>query len=272
LDRKSQSAIALQRLNAELLERLDYFALEPRRVLDLGAGACSASLQLRQRFTNAQVIAADFAHAILLRAPRSLWPRSRFHRVAADAHRLPFVDHSVDLVYSNLLLPCCDQPQRVLGEVARVLKQGGLFVFSSLGPDTLSELRAAWGSAGDAAPARQPMNLPQLGDVLMYSGLTEPVMDTQQHRLFYPDVRTLMHELRSMGLRSADSTRSPGLTGRGKVQRLVDAYEASRTAEGIAATFEVIFGAAFGGGSPSEDHAASGEVVVPLTSIKKHVR
>jgi malonyl-CoA O-methyltransferase len=160
----------------------------------------------------------------------------------------------------------------VLGEVARVLKEGGLFVFSSLGPDTLTELRAAWGSADDGAHGRQPMNLPQLGDALMYSGLTEPVLDTQQHRLFYPDVRTLMRELRSTGLRNADRKRPRGLTGRGKAQRLVDAYEASRTPEGIAATFEVIFGAAFGAGRPLEDHAGSGEVGIPLASIKKHVR
>jgi malonyl-CoA O-methyltransferase len=267
------SSLHWERLNGELLERLQYFALQPRYVLDLGAGACHASLKLREHYRDAQVVALDFAIAMLQSAPRSWWPRARFHRIAADAVRLPFTDHSFDLVYSNLLLPFCDRPERVFREVARVLKDGGVFVFSSLGPQTLKELRAAWADVDDAPHVSLFLNLPQLGDALMQSGLVEPVMDTEQHPLHYCDVRALMRALKLIGAANSDSRRARSLTGRGALQRMIAAYEAARTPEGIPATFEVIFGAAFAGAAGLDGAArGSGEVAIPVSSLRKHVR
>ena len=272
-ERTRSPLASLQRLNAELLERLQYFELEPRHVLDLGAGAGAASLKLRERYRSAQVIAVDFALPMLESVPHSWWPRARFHRVAADATRLPFTDRSVDLVYSNLLLPFCDRPDQVFQEVARVLSERGLFLFSTLGPDTLKELRIAWASADDSAHVSLFPNLPQLGEALMHSGLVEPVMDTEQYRLHYPDVRALMRELKDSGAQNSVSTRLRGLTGRGRLSTMLQAYEVDRTADGIPATFEVICGAAFGGGSRADGSASNGrEAAFPLASLKKHIR
>jgi malonyl-CoA O-methyltransferase len=262
-----------QRLNAELLERLQYFELEPRYVLDLGAGAGGASLKLRARYRSAQVIAVDFALPMLASVPHSWWPRARFHRIAADATRLPFTDRSVDLVFSNLLLPFCDRPDRVFHEVARVLSERGLFLFSTLGPDTLKELRTAWARADDAAHVSVFPDLPQLGEALMHSGLVEPVMDTEQHRLHYADVRALMRELKGSGAQNSVSTRLRGLTGRGRLSTMLQAYEMDRNADGIPATFEVICGAAFGGGARTDGSAShGGEAAFPLAALKKHNR
>jgi malonyl-CoA O-methyltransferase len=273
LSLNSQSASAVQRVNDELLARLRYFALEPPYVLDLGAGACGASLKLRESFPGAQIVAADITLAMLLKAPRSLWPRSRFSRVAADASRLPFVDRSFDLVYSSLLLPFCDSPERVFDEVARVLKEGGLFLFASFGPDTLAELRSAWQQVERGELVNQFPNLPQLGDALMHSGLVEPVMDTERHQLHYANVEALLQELKDTGAQGALRARRAGLTGRGRRLRMIKAYEAARTPLGIPATFEVIFGAAFAGrsgrNSAGED---AGEVAIPVSSISRHFR
>jgi malonyl-CoA O-methyltransferase len=266
-------ASSLQRLNTELLERLQYFALRPEYILDLGAGTGSASLKLRERYRGAQVIAVDFALPRLIKTPSSWWPRGRFHRVAADATLLPLANRSIDLVYSNLLLPFCDRPDEVFREVARVLKEGGLFVFSSLGPDTLKELRAAWAQADDGAHVNQFPNLPALGDALMHSGLIEPVMDTEQHPLHFPDVRSLLRELKGSGTRNAIRSRAGALTGGGRLLRMIESYESRRGSDGIPATFEVIFGAAFATGSRADPVAAGGgDVAIPVASIRKHIR
>jgi malonyl-CoA O-methyltransferase len=264
-----------QQVRAELLERLRYFALEPQCILDLGAGTCQASVALRRRFAHARVIALDIAPGMLKASPRPGWPRRRFERVCADACALPLASHSVELVYSNLMLQWCDRPDVVFRELARVLRPGGVFVFSSFGPDTLGELRLAWESVDHGVHVSQFPDMPQLGDALMHAGLIEPVMDVEQHRLLYPDVRALMQALKRIGARNAASQRFRGLTGRARLQRMIGAYELRRTAAGLPATFEVIFGAAFGAAIEQRgrgDSETPGEYAVPLAALGRSRR
>jgi ubiquinone/menaquinone biosynthesis C-methylase UbiE len=79
------------------------------------------------------VVAADIAPGMLERAKQqSRWLR-RFARVRADAYALPFGDASFDLVFSSLMLQWCDDLDAVFAEIARVLKPGGLLLFSTSG-------------------------------------------------------------------------------------------------------------------------------------------
>jgi malonyl-CoA O-methyltransferase len=261
-----------QRVRAELLERLRFFSLAPQTILDLGAGTCQGSLELHRRYPRARVIALDIAPGMLKAAPRPGWPRRRFERVCADAYALPLAAGSVDLVYSSLMLQWCDRPDRVFGELARVLKPAGVFVFASFGPDTLHELRLAWESVDHGAHVSQFPDMPQLGAALMHAGLLEPVMDVERHRLQYPSVHALMRELQRIGARNAASDRSRGLTSRARLQRMITAYEIRRTLAGVPATFEVIFGAAFGAAaqtSGAAEASSSGEYLVPLAALKR---
>ena len=269
-----------QRVRAELLGRLQFFALEPHTILDLGAGTCHGALELRRRYARARIIALDIAPGMLKAAPRLLWPRRRFERVCADAYALPLASRSIDLVFSNLMLQWCDRPGLVFRELARVLKPGALLVFSSFGPDTLMELRRAWESADDAMHVSQFPDMAQLGAALMHAGLAEPVLDVEPQRMFYPDVHALMRELKRIGARNAASGRRRTLTGRGRLQHMLAAYETQRTAAGLPATFEVIFGAAFGaaaphGAAPGDGHgdpAAAAGYSVPLAALGRSRR
>jgi malonyl-CoA O-methyltransferase len=270
------AAAQLQRqVRAELLDRLQYFALEPQCILDLGAGTCQGSLALHRRYPRARVIALDLAPGMLRASPRPVWLRRRFERVCADAYALPLASRSADLVYSNLMLQWCDQPQLVFRELARVLKPGGVLVFSSFGPDTLRELRLAWESVDHDLHVSQFPDMPQLGDAMMHAGLAEPVMDVEPHRLVYPDAYALMRELKRIGARNAASQRSRGLTGRDRLQRMIASYEQQRTAAGLPATFEVIFGAAFGPAVEARvrgDAASPEGYTVPVTALGRSRR
>jgi len=264
-----------RRVRAELLDRLQYFALEPQCILDLGAGTCQAAVALRRRFARARVIALDIASGMLRASPRPGWPRRRFERVCADAYALPLATRSLDLVYSNLMLQWCDRPQLVFRELARVLKPGAVLVFSSFGPDTLKELRLAWESVDHGMHVSQFPDMPQLGEAMMHAGLVEPVMDIEPHRLLYPDVYALMRELKRIGAGNAASGRSRGLTGPDRLQRMIAAYEQQRTAAGVPATFEVIFGAAFGPAAEAGgrgDAASPGGYTVPLAALGRSRR
>ncbi|MDX2457354.1 MAG: methyltransferase domain-containing protein, partial [Gammaproteobacteria bacterium] len=90
-----------------LLERLDYIRLQPRRILDLGAGTGLFSAALLKRYRKADVIALDIAGRMLQRAQaRGGWFRKP-QCVCADAETLPFADDSVDFIFSNLMLQWC---------------------------------------------------------------------------------------------------------------------------------------------------------------------
>ncbi|HYJ41800.1 MAG TPA: malonyl-ACP O-methyltransferase BioC, partial [Steroidobacteraceae bacterium] len=251
-DRASASydaAAALQeRVRNELLERLAELKVTPASILDLGAGTGHASRALKRAHPSAIVVAADIAPGMLARAKaQSRWLR-RFERVRADAYSLPFRDASFDLIYSSLMLQWCDDLDTAFGEIARVLKPGGLLLFSTFGPGTLAELREAWGKSGDAGNHVNHFFDPHaVGSALMHAGLSEPVLDVDRIVMRYPDARALMRELKAIGAHNVTAGRPRGLTGRKRLAAMTQAYESLRGEGGLPATYEVIHAICWGG-------------------------
>ncbi|MGH8191132.1 MAG: malonyl-ACP O-methyltransferase BioC [Rhodanobacteraceae bacterium] len=233
---------ALQReVEGRLFESLDYCEGEPARVLDVGCGTGRGTAALKKRWRNACVIALDVSLPMLQHARRHLTWWKPFTRVVADALVLPFADRSMDVVYSNLCMQWCGPPRPFLTELCRVLKPGGLLVASSLGPDTLCELREAW----DEADAGQPhvaefSDMHDIGDAALASGLKDPVLDADHVVLEYPQVHGLLRDLKGLGATNADRERPRGLTGKVRFQTMVDVYEKRRRNGKIPATWEVV--------------------------------
>jgi len=250
-DRASASydaAAALQeRVRNELIDRLAELQLAPARILDLGAGTGHATRELKRRYPQSLTVAADIAPGMLMRAKaQSRWLR-RFERVRADAYTLPFRDGAFDLVFSSLMLQWCDDLDRVFAEIARVLEPGGVLLFSTFGPGTLAELRDAWGASD--APGNHVnhfFDAQALGSALMHSGLAEPVLDVDRTVIGYPDVLTLMRELKAIGAHNVTAGRARGLTGRKRLAAMTQAYEALRADGRLPATYEVIHAICWG--------------------------
>lgn len=261
-------AILQKEVRGRLLDRLDFVKLEPLVILDLGAGTGHASRALKDRYPKAQVIAIDLAHGMLVEARRRIGWLRRFERICADAGVLPLKDLSVDLVVSNLMLQWCDPPDTVLAEVRRVLRPGGLFTFTSLGPDTLRELRAAWSNVDDRPHVHRFIDMHDLGDALVRAGLAEPVLDVENFTLTYRDARSLMHDLKKIGARNASQQRNPGLQGRGALRRVEEAYEQFRQDGVLPATYEVVYGQAWGRVAEPRTAQAGGEVRIPVDSLR----
>ena len=242
-----EAAAGLQaQIATELLERLELFRFAPQVVLDLGSGTGRVTGELKRRYPRACVIALDLAPGMLREARRHRRPWRRFERVCGDALRLPLADGSVDLIFSNLLLQWCEPLAVALAEVRRVLRPGGFFALSTLGPDTLHELRSAWAQADGYNHVNRFADMPEVGDALMRAGLMEPVLDVDRIELGYPDVLSLMHDLKAIGAHNVTAGRPRALAGRSRLARVQQAYESFRRDQRLPATYEVIYGACWG--------------------------
>ena len=274
-DRASASydaAAALQeRVRNELLARLDELQVTPQSILDLGAGTGHATRALKRRFPRAQVVAVDIAPGMLKRARhQSRWLR-RFERVRADAYALPFAGGAFDLVFSSLMLQWCDDLDAVFAEIARVLKPGGLLLFSTFGPGTLGELRDAWAASGDARNHVNHFFDPHaLGSALMQASLAEPVLDVDRIVSGYGDVMDLMRELKAIGAHNVTGGRARGLTGRQRLAAMTRAYETLRRDGKLPATWEVIHASAWGGERPNlENKGFPRETLISPSAIRR---
>jgi malonyl-CoA O-methyltransferase len=260
-------AVLQARVRDELLGRLDVVRLEPAVVLDLGAGTGHASLALKRRYRRSEVVALDLALGMLRQATRRQTLLRRFRRVCADAAALPLRTASADLVLSSLMLQWCNDPDAVFRECRRVLRPGGLLSFATFGPDTLVELRRAWGAVDGNTHVNRFIYMHDLGDALVRSGLAEPVLDVERYTLTYESVRDLMGDLKAIGAHNANAGRPRGLTGKGALARMTAGYEQFRRDGRLPATYEVVYGQAWCPAGSLRDRVTPGEVTVAVDQI-----
>ena len=241
------TAVLHHEIGRRMLERLDFIRLEPRVILDIGCGTGLVTEALMRRYPSARVLALDFALPMLERARRRGGWRRRPRCVCADLDYLPLVDQSVDLVFANASLQWSTRPAQAIADIARILRPGGLMMFSSFGPDTLQELRAAWAAVDGGEHVHGFIDMHDYGDMLMAAGLADPVMDAERMTLTYPDAMQLMREIKVIGAGNASPGRNRGLVGRRRIAAVCQAYEQFRTADGrLPVSYEVVHGHAWG--------------------------
>ncbi|MBF0282589.1 MAG: malonyl-ACP O-methyltransferase BioC [Zetaproteobacteria bacterium] len=240
---------------ARLVAHLDFTRIEPQSILDIGCGTGFLTRLLVDRFKRADVVGCDLSMEMVkythdhhrLRMP---WQGKRLHS-GGDATALPFAEGSFDLVTSSLTMQWVRDPLRMMAEMRRVLRPGGLILFSTFGRRTLIELRAALraiseASSGLVLPFPDVMSL---GNQLMSLDVEMPVADTDLFTLNYANTMALARELKGMGASAkAIKGRSGGLYGR-RLLRLIEAnygaqYRDQATGR-IAASFEVLYAQAW---------------------------
>lgn len=242
------AAAALQHeIGRRLVERLDYVKLQPQRVLDVGCGTGVVTDALLKRYPKAQVLGLDFALPMLAHTRRrGRWLR-RPQCLCGDLDALPLAGASIDLIVANASLQWSNRPAETFVDLARILRADGLLMFTSFGPDTLRELRAAWAEVDGHEHVHNFIDMHDYGDMLMGAGFADPVMDVEHITLTYSDAHALMADLKLVGTTNAGGARRRGLTGRARLDAVCAAYERFRAADGrLPLTYEVIYGHAWG--------------------------
>ncbi len=244
-DSYDEAAVLQREAGSRMLERLDLVKLEPERVLDLGCGTGTQTHALLKRYPRAQVVALDLALPMVRRARRKgRWLR-RPLCLCGDMERLPLAGGSIDLVVSNFAFQWSNDPLRLFRECLRVLRPGGLLMFTTFGPDTLKELRQAWSEVDDFQHVSPFIDMHDLGDLLVRAGFAGPVMDVDRMVLTYAEVDDLMRDLQRLGARNATAGRPRALTGKARMEAMRRAYERFRRNGVLPATHEVVYGHAW---------------------------
>jgi len=246
-----------------LFARLSPVVVDADVVVDLGSATGNATAALAKRFRGAQVVAVDLSHAMLRRCRDKRSWFSKVSVVQADALALPLADQSVDVVFSNLLLPWITDPAAIAAEVARVLRKDGLFAFSTLGPDSLLELREAWRQIDNYEHVNRFLDMHDVGDALVRAGLRDPVLDVDRLTVSYDDTHAVFRDLTANGGRNALEHRSPGLHGRSRFRAMQDALEATRVDGRFRLDLELVYGHCWGGGPRRQD----GQIRIDAGSI-----
>jgi malonyl-CoA O-methyltransferase len=244
-----------------LLDRMRPMTAGATTVVDLGAATGAAIPLLEKRFRRARVIAVDVSAAMLQVVRRKKTLFSKRHALQADAGALPFADASVDVVFSNLMLPWAGDLDTVFASVARVLRKDGLFVFSTLGPDSFIEIRDAWRTVDSGEHVHRFPDMHDVGDGLVRAGLRDPVLDVDRLSVSYRSAGALLRDLTAVGARNSLRSRQRGLMGRERFRRFTETLFGA--GENPSLTLELVYGHCWGSGASPR----SGEVAIDAGKI-----
>jgi malonyl-CoA O-methyltransferase len=243
------SAFVQKEIGQRLLERLDLLKAPPNTILDVGAGTGLLTRQLQQKFPKSRIIGLDLAQGMTQFAkskqPWHLWKNRPFY-ICGDTEALPFANKSIDLIFSNFTLQWCFNLKQVFAEFKRVLKPNGMLFFTTLGPQTLIELRTCWEKANPHTHVNDFVDMHDIGDIILNSRFCDPVIDMEMITATYRDIKQLLIDLKATGARNMNLTRHKSITRKQDFKRMLEAYEAFKQNDGLyPATFEVIYGHAW---------------------------
>ncbi|MBS4097251.1 MAG: malonyl-ACP O-methyltransferase BioC [Sulfuricella sp.] len=258
--RSYDAAAALQREVCDrMVERLALLKFVPHTILDAGCGTGYGLQGLRRHYPEAHVVALDLAPAMLATARgKEGWRRwlpwagrGRQSYLCGDLEALPLRAGCIDMLWSNLAVQWCNDLPALFAGMHRVLAPDGLLMFSTFGPDTLKELRQAFGELDGYPHVSRFTDMHDIGDALVHAGFSAPVMDMDRITLTYDDLAQLMRDLKAIGAHNATAGRRKGMMGKGEWRRLQAIYETQRRNGKLPATYEVVYGHAWRGEKPT---------------------
>ena len=252
-------SVVQQEIATRVLERLDYIKQTPTRILDMSLHGVDSEALLRKRFPKASYSAAmPFIAGLQQRKKR--WFQSN-KSICMPFDTIPLQTQSVDFIFMNLRLLWSPDWALLLRECRRVLMPQGMLLFTSLGPDTLLELRQA------GASVHAFVDLHDIGDVLVGAGFENPVMDMEKLVMQYSSLLSLTKDLRLTGCQFAQHNKAPGLMTPRQWQCVEQNYK-KNDAGLYPATFEIIYGHAWAGERVPQKTTETGEILVSLQSLK----
>lgn len=238
------SAVVQKEIIKRLMDRLSFINFVPRKIVDLGSGVGLSTDSLLKIHPSAEFFMVDHSFDSLnfnILGDKNVTP------VCANFKNIPFENSTFDFVFSSSALHWELDIQTSFKEIFRILKPGGLFLFSTYGPDTLIELRSAWAQIDQSKHVNDFYDMHDIGDLMQSINFSDVVVDTENIIVKYERVSQLQKDLKNIGskvLYSRDNKQS--LFSMSEMKKMYFEYNKFRSKDGdLPATYEVIYGSAW---------------------------
>ena len=190
-------------------------------VLDLGSGTGFFTDLLATGYN--QVIGLDLSKE-MLKFAQGCRNKDIFW-LEADAHNIPLKDESIDFIYSNLVIQWCEPLDVAVKEMLRVLKPGGLIIFTTLVDGTLHELKSSWKQVDDDQHVIDFKTEKELGEYFNTDASSVLEHKCQDIILEYQNVIHLARELKGLGANHLPKKKNRGLSGKDKWFAMTEHYQ-----------------------------------------------
>ncbi len=230
----------LQRTVAEyLFEKLKKLQIAPKAILDLGAGTGQLTQQLALKFPKSMITAVDIAFGMLNYGQLN-YSKDNIRWLCADVEKLPLKNHFYDLIFSNLMLQWSSNHKISFLEIWRTLKPNGVLIFSTLGPETLKELRYCWQKIDNHLHVHSFISSELLTQSIGEHQPSYISIEVKYCFRYYYQAIDLMKELKTLGANNMQENRYKGLTTKKKLQKVIEVYEKFRNPQRLLpATYEI---------------------------------
>ena len=225
----------------ELSERLQDIQFSPTRIVELGCRSGRVSELLLSQKNEATIYSFDESQRMAELAKSRLKDKNA-SIIVSEIDAVPLQSNSVDLTVSNLASSFFD-PKRFFSECHRILRHKGVLMFSIFGQNSFRELRDAYSALKQSGFQFDFHDMHDIGDLLLTTGYTNPVVDVETVKYRYSDVSSLIENLRSCGIHSALLSNTQELSSKRVQSSLERAYRHSSQDSGeLELSIEYLYG------------------------------
>jgi malonyl-CoA O-methyltransferase len=222
-------------MSDRLLERLEIIRIAPKNILIIDWHPHQIKNKLNDRYPDATVQSAHDAICVA-----------------------QYADESFDLIIAHFALLREREPMHLLQEMYRVLRDKGLLMLTSLGPDTFFELNNSFLTVDQFFHVHPFVDMHDVGDWMRQLHFVDPVMDREEIVLAYDQLELLFDDIKAVGAANVHEARRRSLFSPKQWQQMMAHYHTLKTEDYYPATLEVIYGHAWrdNSGKPKRDEVA----------------
>lgn len=254
-------SIVQKEVGRRMIERLELLKLEPLNILDLGSGTGYLAGLLQKKFQSSNVTCLDLAENMLLECKKK---NPNLNLVISDIERMPFKSASFDLIISSFTLHWCEEIEKIFFDIRKLLKNNGVFMFTTVGPNTLSELSDAYKYIDIEQHVNSFTDMHLYGDSLLKCGFEDPVMDSEEIVIEYENFTEVLNSLKKTGANTVIGQKPSYLTKKA-YRDLSDMYPKNNDNERYPVTYEMIYGMSWN--RMKTDIDSSQGKVIPIKKI-----
>ena len=231
-------SVAQREVGRRMIERLGLLKFKPLNILDLGSGTGYLAELLLSKFPTSNITCLDLAENMLLECREK---NPNLNLIISDIENIPFRPASFDLIISSFTLHWCEEIEKIFHDAQKSLKDDGIFMFTTVGPNTLRELQEAYTYIDVEQHVNSFTDMHMYGDSLLKCGFDDPVMDVEEIIVEYSSFKGVLNSLKKTGANTVIG-QEPSYISKKSYMELSNAYPKNNDNGKFPVTYEMIYG------------------------------